>query len=297
MVALQQRYEADEEPAGRHGAGDEVERLEVGLSRALLATPPDVLRAIAERARLAEAAVARWQSRVGERPSFDPDAADAVADAVAEVTAARAAQNVALDGRHRLLATGNGLGVAGLGIAGGLVLLGSSPMALPVAVAVAASPIGPVVAGWLATQRCSLAARRVGTARERWASSLEAAGAATMGDLAAQRIALAAWERRRREADAAEEAARPNLRTWYLLAGPGIPPTDVEDVLARIESLRLTLLHRLTLALDALVERRAMNVLAPEAEVAEPTAAPSWLEEALARLRGGTGGRLRLWGT
>lgn len=294
MVALQHGYEADVAPVGLTEARDEVDRLGAGLSRALLTAPPDVVRAIADRARAAEAAVARWQARVGEPPVLDDAAEAAVHAAVAEVQAARQGQNVALHERHRLLATGNGAGVLGLGVACGLVFLGVSPMGLPVAVAVAAAPIGPCVAGWRATQRCSLAARRVGTARSEWASALERAGAATMGELAARRVARTAWERRGAEAEAAEEAARPQIRAWYRLAGPGVPPTDVEDVIARVEALRQAQLRLLGLLLSEVVERQAMDVLAPPAEVADPTAPPSWLEDALTRLR--AGGRLRLFG-
>jgi hypothetical protein len=295
VVALQHPHSADEEPAGLLAARHEVEQLGAGLSRALLAAPAEVLRAIAERARLAEAAVARWQARVGERPDHDDAAHAAVQAAVAEVQAARQGQNQALHERHRLLATGNGAGVVGLGVAGGLVLLGVSPMALPVAVAVAASPIGPCVAGWIATQRCSIAARRVHVARSAWAEALEAAGAPTMGELAARRVALAGWERRCTEAAAAEEAAKPQLRAWYRLAGPGIPPTEVEAVIERIEALRQAQLRLLGMLLSEVVERHAMDVLAPAAEVADPTAPPTWLEAALDRLR--AGGRLRLFGT
>lgn len=295
MVALQHGYEAEEEPRGLARARHDVDRLEAGLSRALLSTSPDVLRAIADRAARAEAAVARWQARVGERPSLDEACAVAVDVAVEEVRSARAGQDAALHERHRLLATGNGAGLLGLGVAGALVLLGSSPMALPVAVAVAASPIGPIVAGWMATQRCSLAARRVGVARLQWASALDAAGAPTMGALAARRIAVKAWERRTAEAAVAVEAARPHQRAWYRLAGPGVPPTDVEDVLARIEQLRQAQLRLLGLLISEVVERRAMDVLAPPAEVAAPAEPPSWLEEALERFR--RANRPRLWGS
>lgn len=295
MVALQYGDEAEEEPRGLARARHDVERLEAGLSRALLSTPPDVLRAIADRAARAEAAVARWQARVGERPSLDEQRAAGVDAAVDEVRAARAGQDVALRERHRLLATGNGAGLLGLGVAGGLVLLGSSPMALPVAVAVAASPIGPIVASWIATQRCSLAARRVGVARSEWASALEAAGAPTMGALAAQRIAVKAWERRSAEATVAVETARPQQRAWYRLAGPGVPPTDVDEVLTRIEDLRQAQLRLLGLLIEQVVERRAMDVLAPAAEVAQPSAAPTWLEDALERFR--RANRPRLWGS
>lgn len=295
MVALQYGDEAEEEPRGLARARHDVERLEAGLSRALLSTPPDVLRAIADRAARAEAAVARWQARVGEPPPLDESRAAAVDAAVDEVRAARAGQDVALRERHRLLATGNGAGLLGLGVAGGLVLLGSSPMALSVAVAVTASPIGPIVASWMATQRCSLAARRVGVARSEWAAALDAAGAPTMGALAALRIATKAWERRKEEAAVAVEAARPHQRAWYRLAGPGVPPTDVDEVLARIEALRQAQLRLLGLLIESVVERRAMDVLAPAAEVAQPTAAPTWLEDALERFR--RANRPRLFGS
>ena len=295
MVALQYGDEAEEEPRGLARARHDVERLEAGLSRALLSTSPDVLRAIADRAARAEAAVARWQARVGERPALDESRAAAVDAAVDEVRAARAGQDVALRERHRLLATGNGAGLLGLGVAGGLVLLGSSPMALPVAVAVTASPIGPIVASWMATQRCSLAARRVGVARSEWAAALDAAGAPTMGALAALRIAVKAWERRAAEAAVAVEAARPHQRAWYRLAGPGVPPTAVDEVLARIEELRQAQLRLLGLLIESVVERRAMDVLAPAAEVAQPAAAPTWLEEALERFR--RANRPRLFGS
>lgn len=294
MVALQYGDEAEEEPRGVARARLDVARVEAGLSRSLFSTPPDVLRAIAERAARAEAAVARWQARVGDRPALDETRAAAVDAAVDEVRAARAGQDAALRDRHRLLATGNGAGLLGLGVAGGLVLLGSSPMALPVAVAVAASPIGPTVAGWMATQRCSLAARRVGVARADWAAALDAAGAPTMGALAALRIAVKAWERRAAEAEVAVEAARPHLRAWYRLAGPGVPPGDVDAVLARIEALRQAQLRLLGLLIGEVVERRAMDVLAPAAEVTRPASAPTWLEDALERFR--RANRPRLWG-
>jgi hypothetical protein len=293
VVALHHRYEADEEPADLASARAEVEWRSAGLSRALLATPPDVLRTIAERARQAEVTLARWEARVGEKPILDPAADAEVLAAVEEVQAARAGQNHALQERHRLLATGNGCGLLGLGVAAVQVLtMGSSPMALPVAAAVAVAPIGPVVGAWIAAQRCSLAARRLLVARGRWTAALEAAGVGTMGELAARRIAVAAWERCSAEADAVVEAARPHQRAWYRLAGPGVAPTEVEDVLDRIEALRQAQLRLLGLLLSEVVERQAMDVLAPPEE---DGSAPSWLDGALDRIR--SGGRLRLWGS
>ena len=59
-------------------------------------------------------------------------------------------------------------------------------------------------------------------------------------------------------------------------------------------ALRAAQLRLLGLLLSEVVESQAMDVLAPPDEVAHPTAPPSWLEEALDRIRGG--GRLRLFG-
>lgn len=293
MLALHHLWEsAEEPPAAVAEARAEVQRLEAGLSRALLSTPRGEIRRLAAQAARAEAAVARWQARVGERPALDADADAAVFAAVADVTAARAEQNAALYERHKLLAFGNALGLLALGAAGGMMALGVAPMEAPVAVAVVSAAGGPLTAGWLATQRCSIAARDVGTARAKWGAALEATGMASMGDLAARRLAVAAWERRCREAAAAVEAARPHQRAWYRLAGPGVSPADVDDVIARVEALRQALLRLLGARLAERVEGSAMAVLAPAAEVAEPEAPPSWLDDALDRLRGT---KLRLW--
>jgi hypothetical protein len=290
VVALHHRWESADEPAAVAQARAEVARLSAGLSQKLLATPPAELRRLALAAARAEAAVARWQERVGERPAFDAALDADVAAAVEAVRAARTEQNVAIRERQKLLAIGNGIGLACLGIAGGMVTLaGLGPMDLAVAVAVVSAAGGPLTAGWLATQRCSLAARDVGVARSKWAAALEATGLGTMGELAARRLAVAAWERRCKEAEAAVEAARPHQRAWYRLAGPGVPPTSVNDVLARIDALRAALLRLLGALLAEQVEGQAMDILdEPEAPAAEPT----WLDDALARLRGS---KLRLW--
>ena len=294
MLALHHSWEPDEEP-GSSAVADaraRVARLEAGLPRALLSTHPTELRRIALAAARAEAAVARWQARVGERPALDPMADAGVVAAVAAVTAARADQNAALYERHKLLAIGNGIGILALGAAAGLISLGVAPMALPVAATVMSAAAGPLTAGWLATQRCSIAARNVGTARSQWASALEATGLSSMGELSARRVAIAAWERRCREAAAAVEAARPYQRPWYRLAGPGVSPREVEDVIARIEELRAAMLHLLAALLEERVEAGAMAVLAPAAEVAAPESSPSSLDDALSRLRGT---KLRIW--
>jgi hypothetical protein len=295
VVALHQRWESADEPTAVTLARAEVARLDAGLSRALLAMPASEIRRLASNASRAEAAVARWQARVGERPSLEPAADASVAAAVEEMKAARADQNLALYERHKVLALGNVLGLSALAVAAGLVgVVGVAPMDLPVAAAVVSAAGGPLTAGWLATQRCSLAARNVAAARARWAAALEAAGFGSMGDLAARRVAVAAWERRCREAAAAVEAARPHQRAWYRVAGPGVSPLDVNDVLARTEQLRAALLRLFGALLAERVEGSAMAVLAPAAEVAAPESPPTWLDDALSRLRGS---KLRLWGS
>ena len=289
VVALHHRWESADEPAAVAEARADVARLSAGLSRKLLETPPGELRRLATAAARAEAAVARWQARVGDQPELDAALDTEVLSAVDAVRAARAEQNVAIRERQKLLAIGNGVGLACLGAAGVLITFaGFGPMDLPVAVAVVSAAGGPLTAGWLSTQRCSLAARDVGTARARWAKALEATGLGTMGELAARRVAVTAWERRCREAAAAVEAARPHQRAWYRLAGPGVPPTSVHDVLARIEALRAALLRLLGLLMAARVEASAMQILDETAPASEPT----WLDDALARLRGS---KLRLW--
>jgi hypothetical protein len=199
---------------------------------------------------------------------------------------------VAFSDRQKMLAVGNGVGLACLGAAAALVeLFGFGPMDLPVAVTIVSAAGGPLTAGWLSTQRCSLAARDVGVARARWTAALEATGLGTMGDLAARRVAVAAWERRGAEAKAAEEAARPHQRAWYRLAGPGVPPTTVNDVLGRIDALKAAMLRLFGALLAEQVEGSAMAVLDEGPADAAPEA-PSWLDDALSRLRGS---KLRLW--
>ncbi len=292
VVALHQSFEVPEETPTVAIARNEVEHRQAGLSRALLATPPDVLRSIAARAARAQATADRWQERVGERPALSPDALDAVVSAKERCEARRAAREQCLDQCAALLTRGSGLALAALAAAGGLVFAGSSPMGLPVAVAVAAAPIAPVVAAWMSARRASAATRDGHAARQEWAAALEATGLPTMGALAARQLAVAAWERRQREAAAAIEGARPHLRAWQRLAGPGVPPSDVDDLVARLELLRHAQLRLLGALLDDRLGTMALTVLAPESEVAEPDAPPSWLEETLNRLRGG---KLRRW--
>lgn len=272
----------------------EVDRLQAALPRALMATPPDVLRSIATRAARARRAAERWEQRVGPRPELADDAEAEVFEAKDRFAESSVAREQVLDECSHLLTRGNALAAVALGAAGSFALLGRSPMGLAVAVAVAAAPLGPLGALWLAASRCSIATRDQRAARQSWAAALEATGMASMGALAARRLAVRAWERRQREAAAAWEGARPYLRAWQRLAGPGVPPDDVESAIARIEQLRAAQLQLLAILLDECVSARVMNVLEPEAEVAEPEAPPTWLQEALNRFRGG---KLRLWGT
>lgn len=293
MVALYQSYEVPEERSPFATARFEVERLQSGLPRALLATPTDVLRSVAGRAERARRAAERWEHRIGPRPELAEGAEAEVFVAKDGFVASSSAREQVLDDCTRLLARGNAVAAAALGGAGALALLGGSPMGLGVAVAVAAAPLAPLTALWLAATRTSIATRDQRAARQRWAVALEEAGLPTMGALAARRVAVVAWERRQKEAAAAWQAARPHLRAWQRLAGPGVAPGDIDMVLARIEELRAAQLRLLGMLLDERVSARAMSVLAPAAEVAAPEAAPTWLEEALSRFRGG---KLRLWG-
>lgn len=292
MVAVRQPYEVPEEPDHVATARAAVDQLEGTLGRSLLAVPPDVLRSIAARAARAEAAAQRWEARVGDRPPLVAVADAAAVAAKAAFDASRLEREETVDACTRWMARGNLAGIAALAAAAALVSIGRSPMELPVATAVAAAPIGPLVSGWMSARGSTLAVQRERAARSRWSEALEETGLPTMGALAARRVALAAWERRREEARAARDGARPQIRAWHRLAGPGVPPAEVEEVLARVEALRRTQLRLLGALLAARVERSAMAVLAPEAEVSAPDAAPRWLDEALQRFRSG---RLRVW--
>lgn len=294
MVALHHSFEVVEDPSDVATARRAVERLEATLSRALLATPPDVLRDIAARAARAEATAARWQQRVGDRPQYSGESAAAAVAAKAAFDQSSRDHDGVVDVCARLLAKGNVAAVVALGAAAGQVFAGRSPMELAVAVAVVAAPLGPLTAGWMAAARTSVAVRDVRSARQRWCDALEASGVPTMGALAARRLAVAGWERRQAEAVAAVEAARPVLRAWQRLAGPGVSPLDIDDVLARIDQLRSAQLALFGALLDERVGRLAMSVLEPAGELAEPESAPGWLADALIRFRSST---LRLWST
>ncbi len=292
MVALHHQSAEYEEPSGVERARADLDQLLAGLPRALLASTPEVVRAVAARAFTAQSVLDRWEARIGERPDHEPGLAAAAAEAKARFDAVRARREQVVDHCARLLARGNAIGVGALGIAGAMVFFGGSPMDLPVAVAVVAAPLAPLTAGWMSANRSSAATRDERSARQGWADALEKAGAPTMGALAARQLALKAWERRGADAAAAAQSARPHLREWYLLAGPGVHPGEVEQILERVEAVRRAQIALLGALLDERVESMAMSVLAPPAEVSAPDAAPGWLADALIRFRSST---LRLW--
>jgi hypothetical protein len=290
VVALQHRVEtADEQvvddDVSLTSARADVERLEAGLSRALLAASADDIRRLAKRASDALAVVERRRERAGERPDLDPAADAAVRAAVARYRAACAARSTIGETRQRLLARGNAAAVTSLGAAGLLVAAGVAPMALPVAFFVVASTVGPATATAMAATRRTDAQRAVAAAREAWVEALEQAGVATMGALSARRLAVRAWERHNAEVALAEEAAAPHLRAWHRVAGPGVDPADVEAVLAQVAALRAAQLRLLAVHLSqraAEPEPEAVVVLEPVVDV-RPA---SWFDDALERIRG-----------
>ena len=287
MVAIQRAFvgHAEAVPTGIEAARADVERRSAGLSRALLALTPGGLRELATEATRAAAAAERRRARVGERPDLDVDADAAVAAAVEEFHLACAARAIAAEQRQRLLAIGNGAGLASFIAAGGLLAAGAQAMAAPVAVLVVGAAAGPVTTAVLSLHRASLAVRDVLVARSRWAAALEDAGCSTMGALHARRLAVAGWQRREAEAAAAEEAAQRSLRAWQLVAGPGVPPSDVEVVVERWRGVRAAQLRLLGLLLEARLHAPAPRP-APALVPPSPTVALGWFSSALEKLRG-----------
>lgn len=315
MVALQQPYfEVPAEAPAVAAARFELDRLQTGLPRALLAAPADVVRALAERALHADAVVSRRRALMGERPALDDFAEAAVTEAAADYERACAASSEARSRAHVLLAQGNVVALGCLGVAGSLHLSGLHPMATPVVAFVVGAAGAPLAAVAVALRGRARATAAVIGARGRWGAALEAAGVPTMGALAARRLAVSAWEQRQREVEVAEQAAARQRRAWQRLAGPGVPPEEVEVLLERLVALRWAQLRLLA----ALLEYRARTVASapvalfaepePEGELltepppateaepeAEPPPAPpsaevpplaSWLDEAMERLRG-----------
>jgi hypothetical protein len=315
VVALQQPYfEVPAEAPAVAAARLELDRLQTGLPRALLAAPADVVRALAERALHADAVVGRRRALMGERPALDDLAEAAVTEAAAAYEQACAASSEARSRAHLLLAQGNVVALGCLGVAGSLHLSGLHPMATPVVAFVVGAAGAPLAAVAVSMRRRARATAVVTGARGAWGAALEAAGVPTMGALAARRLAVSAWEQRQREVEVAEQAAARQRRAWQRLAGPGVPPGEVEVLLERLVALRRAQLRLLAALLEDRAHAVASGPLAlaaepepeaellsqppprPEAELeAEPPPAlppaevappASWLDEAMERLRG-----------
>jgi hypothetical protein len=279
VVALQYgAYPPAETGSELASARADVERLSAGLSRGLLASTPSRLRSLAAAAADAVAAAERRRARVGERPELDAQADAAVSAAVEEYRAACAAHEAVARERQRLLVAGNGAGFGSFVLAGGLLSVGAPVMSAPVAFFMLGAAVGPLTAAVIALNRTSLAVRGVGTARSQWATALDRAGCPTMGSLHARRLAVAGWERRQAEAAAAESAAKSELRAWQLVAGPGAAPSDVEEVVARVQRLRAAQLRLLRFMLES---RLHAPPLPPQ-----PIVSAGWLSAALDRIRG-----------
>lgn len=306
MVALHHSFERPR-PTDATRARDDVDRLGAGLSRALLAMPADTVRGIAARAADASAAAARRRERVGERPALDEGVSAEVVAAESAYRAARAGHAVSLRERHRLLAYGNAAGLLSIAAGVGAARFGLSVTSLPVAAAMLGAAAGPSLAALVGASRCSATSGCAADARGRWAAALESAGLHTMGAFAARRLAVEAWERRCHEAEATEQAARSQLWAWHLLAGPGVPPDDVEVVLARVAALRRAQLRLLAALLAELPNRPASVDREPVTQLlrnpflddddldapVDAAAGTAWFNDPFERIRGR---KLRLFG-
>lgn len=312
MVALQQPYfERPAEPAAVVAARDELDRLQTGLPRALLAAPTEVIRDLAERALQAEAVVGRRRALLGDKPALDDAAEAAALDAAAAYEQACGARSRTRARSQVLLAQGNVVALGCLGLAGSLHLSGLHPMATPVVAAVVGAAGAPLAAVAVSARRRAAARTALAAARQSWASALDEAGVPTMGALAARRLAVSAWELRRRELEVAEQAAARQGRAWQRLAGPGARPERVESLLERLTALRRAQLRLLAALLQARLEAAApappvlVATTEPQGEadlqlaprfVPEPEPAPeppkSRIDEVLERLRDG---KLHLW--
>jgi hypothetical protein len=285
VVALQYGASPPAESASKlESARAEVERLSAGSSRGLLSATPSRLRSLASSAADAMAAVERRRARVGERPELDAAADAAVSDAFCTYRSACSARESVVRDRQRLLALGNGAGLASFVLAGGLLSAGVQVMSAPVAFFMVGAAVGPLTSAAIALNRNSLAVRGVGTARSQWAAALDRAGYTTMGELRARRLAVAGWERREAEAQAAEAAAKSELRAWQLVAGPGVAPSDVEAVIARMQRLRAAQLRLLRLMLEARLQ--VAPAVAVAASAVPDAVEAGWFGAALQRLRG-----------
>jgi hypothetical protein len=275
MVALHHARPADD-LSELDAARADVERLSHGLPPAAMGAWPDDVRRASRAHALAVAAAARRRALVGERPQLDEDAVAAVLAAHRGVDEARACRREAIAEGHRLLAIGNAWAAIALAGAGLLVSQGVEPMATAVYAAVAGAAAGPVTMSVIGVGRRSLATIKVDAARAAWARALEVAGFATMGQLHATRIALAAWRRREAEADAAEAAVEAARARWHELVGDGFSPIEGPLLAFRLASLRsaqLRLLHALLVEASCPVEGGTTRHAPPDrTEAARPAA-------------------------
>lgn len=249
-----------------------VERLHAGLSRALLASTPEFLAGVAQRALDATSVAARRSALLGDRPALDGAAVAEIDACVGDFRLAVQQLARARRDRHRLIACGNTVGVAALASAAVMLASGVDLMALPVAAAVFGAAGGPLSAAFLAANESSAAVREVDRRRARWAAALDRAGLVSMGQLAATRLAVAGWERRAQEAEIAEASAKSHVRAWQRLAGPGVAPSEAAAVIDRLSELRAAQLELLRLLLEQALHSSSGNRLGDQ--VRAPIALP-----------------------
>ncbi len=334
MLAWERRGPADNSPAPTAGAsrgagsgpGDgpaiaadqvavlraQAEALAAGLPDSVLARSPQELRALANRATAAAERAERRRDRVGERPELAEEPAAEVAAALDELAAAQRLRADEGAARAKRLAVANGFGVVALAGAAGLATVGVPTFSLPVAALVVGGAVAPFAAATVALVSTLTCRRRVGAARARVGAAFARTGFETMGQLAARRLAVDAWDRRRAEADCAEEAAGIEAGRWHQVAGPGLLPGSVDHVVARLRLLRAVQLRLLEAAIREHARRlspadgvaaTAGPAPAPEAPTADRPAvgegaaaagdagsevplASAWLGDALDRIRG-----------
>jgi len=256
MVALQ-HARAPEEPfeaSELDAARADVERLAHGLPAVAMAAWPDEVRRASRACALAVAAAERRRALVGERSDLDEDATAAVLDAYRAVDEARTERRAAVAESHLLLALGNAWAALALAAAAVAVQQGIEPMATPVYSAVVAAAAGPATMFAIGLTRRSFATIKVDTARAAWAAALTASGFATMGQLHARRIAVAAWRRRASEADAADAAVDVARADWHRLVGESFSPIEGPLLAFRLASLRTAQLRLLHLLLASRTE-------------------------------------------
>ena len=282
MVALQHPDEFRRSfPLTVAEARADVDRLRAELPDTLLAKRPEEIRRLARHALDAEKAALRRRSKVGAEPEYDAAGADDALAAFRSVQDARRGVRDAGRDSMRWLTIGNAWGVAGIGVAGALVMrVGLEPMSTPVYGAVIAGATGPLATMMLGLTRRSVAERRLAVARASWSSALVKTGAETMGQLGGRRLAWLGWQRRQQEADAAVAVARDARAAWHRVAGPLHHPREAPTLIAKVAVLRAAQLE----LLRALLEQQARVVDVRPFDVA-------WAPDPAPRRRFG----LRLW--